>query len=285
MSQPPLSCSVRACGLPLTLAGRTWACPRGHCFDLARTGYVNLLQPNDRRSLEAGDGRAAVEARARLLAAGVGRVLFHRFVEEAVGLLDRAGTGDPPVVVELGSGSGDTLEAVAHRRAIIGVGIDLSTAAAAHAARRSPAVTWVVANADRRLPLLPASATVVLSQHARRNPAECARVLRPGGHLLVSVPAADDLIELREAVQGTGHRRQRHDTVVAEHAPFFVPIGQFEVRERATLGRDLLLDLLRGTYRGARASVGDRIATLERLTVTLASTGLILALRHSGDPV
>ena len=34
--------------LPIDL--ETQVCPRGHAFDVARSGYVNLLQPQDRRS-------------------------------------------------------------------------------------------------------------------------------------------------------------------------------------------------------------------------------------------
>ena len=41
------------------------------------------------------------------------------------------------------------------------------------------------------------------------------------GHLLVAVPAADDLIELRELVQGQRVERDRASVVLAEHEPLF----------------------------------------------------------------
>ena len=88
------------------------------------------------------------------------------------------------------------------------VGIDLSVAAADYAARHHPGITWVVANADRGLPLLESSTDLVLSIHARRNPGECARILRPGGQLLVAVPAENDLLELRTALQGDAATRE-----------------------------------------------------------------------------
>ena len=80
---PPLACTVRECGLFLERQGRTFACVRGHSYDVARAGYVTLLQPQDRKSREAGDRREAIEARARLLAAGVGRTVLERVVEHA----------------------------------------------------------------------------------------------------------------------------------------------------------------------------------------------------------
>jgi SAM-dependent methyltransferase len=175
-------------------------CAAGHTFDVARAGYVNLLQPQDRKSLDAGDSREAVAARAALLAAGVGQGVVQT-VAHALGALTLA---DEAVVVDVGAGTGDVLGVAAARWASTAIGIDLSTAAAEHAARRFPASTWVVANADRRLPLLDHSVDVLLSIHARRLPDEAARVLKPSGALIVAVPGADDLIELRAMVQGEG---------------------------------------------------------------------------------
>jgi 23S rRNA (guanine745-N1)-methyltransferase len=263
-----LACSVRNCGRPLERSTRAFACARGHSFDIARRGYVNLLQPQDRRSGAAGDSQDAVDARARLLAAGVGQSLIDAIVRHA-NTLDLS---DSAVVVDLGAGSGDALAAVARQRRVDGIGIDLSSAAVTAAARRFPAMTWVVANADRRLPIRDGSVDLVLSINARRNAAECARILSRPGYVLAAVPATDDLIELREVVQGEAVERERAATLVQEHAAAgFTPIAEETVRERRTLDRDLLVDLLRGTYRGARASAAARVGALSSLDVTLAS--------------
>ena len=253
MIASPLACSVRRCGLPLERRDRVLVCAAGHSHDVARSGYVNLLQPQDRRSPAAGDARAAIEARARLLEAGVGRRLIERLADLAASLpLLASADGRARTIVDLGSGSGDALAAAAARTSMAAIGIDLSTAAAEHAARRFPALTWIVANADRRLPLLDASVDVVVSVHARRNPDECARVLVPGGFLIVAVPAADDLIELRAAVHGAPVERDRVETVLTEHARHFTLQDRSAIRERRTLDRAQLLDALRGTYRGER---------------------------------
>jgi 23S rRNA (guanine745-N1)-methyltransferase len=263
--------------LPLERDSRTYVCSRGHSYDVARSGYVNLLQPQDRRSLSAGDSPSAIEARARLLKAGIGRGIVDAFVRRAatLDLRERA------LVADLGSGSGDALAALALARPITGVGIDLSTVAVEHAARRFPAVTWAVANADRRLPFLDNSVALVLSLHARRHAVECARVLAPTGFLLVAVPAPEDLVELRALVQGEGSTRPRADALLAEHQHLFTLIERFSVRERHTLHRASLVDLLRGTYRGARTSASDRVDALTTLDVTLASEVLLFAQRPS----
>jgi 23S rRNA (guanine745-N1)-methyltransferase len=243
-------------------------CDAGHSYDIARSGYVNLLQPQDRRSRAAGDSKAAIEARAALLTAGVGRTL----IETVVSRVTTAST-----VVDLGCGSGDALAAVTEHRT--GIGIDLSIAAIDRAVRRFPDQTWVVANADRRLPLLDGSIDLVISLHGRRNPMGVARVLAPGGTLLIAVPAADDLIELRELVQGGRVERDRGDSVVAEHQSWFDVVDRSVVRDEVELDRDRLLDLLHGTYRGARRATADRITALTRMAVTTASDLFVLRLR------
>ena len=270
----PLACSVRGCTLPLTRHDRTFICGAGHSYDIARSGYVNLLQPQDRRSRVAGDPRSAVDARESLLAAGVGRTLIEA-IATRVSALE---LGAAPVIVDLGCGSGDALDAVTETRT--GIGIDLSTIAIDRAARRFPRRTWIVANADRRLPLLDHRVDLVMSINGRRNPTEAARILGTGGFHLVVVPAADDLIELRELVQGTRLERERAESVLDAHGPLFQVVERVVVRETRELDRTALLNVLKGTYRGIRRGFADRVATLARMQVTLASELFLLRVKR-----
>jgi 23S rRNA (guanine745-N1)-methyltransferase len=274
-SAAPLACTVRECAQPLERRDRVLVCPAGHSFDIARSGYVNLLQPQDRRSREAGDSSEAVDARASLLEAGVGRPLLTSIAARAVAL----GLGGSPVVADLGCGSGEALAALTEKGPFTAVGIDLSVAAIERASRRFPQLTWVVANADRRLPLLDGQVDLVVSIHARRNPVEAARVLAPTGYLLIAVPAPDDVIELRVLVQGRPLERDRSDAVLAEHQSQFQLMERFVVRETVELDREALLKLLRGTYRGVRRGVAQSVSALTQMKVTLASEVLVLRLR------
>jgi 23S rRNA (guanine745-N1)-methyltransferase len=239
---------------------------------MARSGYVNLLQPQDRRSPDAGDSREAIEARGRLLAGGIGRDILASFIALATGYA----SDSEATIVDLGCGSGDLIGSLAARHPRQAIGIDLSVAAIDRAARRFRDATWIVANADRRLPLLDASVALVLSLHARRNPAEAQRVLAPGGYLLVGVPAADDLIELRTAVQGSRVERDRVDRVIAEHEPYFMLVSRSTAREHHRLSGDQVRDALHGTYRGARTSMADALDQVGALDVTFASEFLVL---------
>jgi 23S rRNA (guanine745-N1)-methyltransferase len=240
-----LICPVRDCGEPLERRERALACPRGHSFDLARGGYVNLLQPQDRRSKDPGDPREAVEARRRLLDAGYGEALLRALLEEVRALGLPAGA----TVLDVGCGEGYYLGSLARELGVEAHGVDLSSAAIALAARRYPGGTWVVANADRSLPWAANAFDLVLSIDARLNPAEMRRVLKPGDRLLVAVPAADDLVELRAAVLGEGRLRDRLEGAAGRLAADFALEGRRTVRDRARLGPDEVRDALAATYR------------------------------------
>lgn len=270
--EAPLACNVPRCGRPLARRDRTFTCEAGHSFDIARSGYVNLLQPQDRRSPSAGDSKHVVAARVELLAAGVGKTLIDEVARSVASL----GLARGAVVIDLGSGTGNALAGILSRLEITGVGIDVSAAAVEHAARCFPTLSWVVANADRRLPLLDRSVDLVISIHGRRNPPEAARVLGTGGCLIVVLPAPADLIELRAIVQGEGSTRERTERMLAEHDALFSLADRASIRETLEVDRVSLLNLLRITYRGARVSAAGRVKSLKPMKVTFSSDLFVL---------
>jgi 23S rRNA (guanine745-N1)-methyltransferase len=269
MSMSLLICPVRGCGEPLTRHERAWVCPRGHGFDVAKSGYVNLLQPQDRRSAQPGDPPEAVAARRRLLDAGYGEPLLAALREEIAGL----GLPAEAAVLDVGCGEGYYLGNLAAASAFAAHGVDLAAAAIDLAARRYPATTgttWTVANADRSLPYATGSFDLVLSIDARLNPAEMRRVLKPGGRLLVAVPGSDDLGELRAAVLGEEVAKERLESAVARLAADFALTARRTIRATARLPPAALRDALAATYRGGRESRRERIAALPEMAVTLS---------------
>jgi len=231
-----LLCTVRDCHEPLARSERGLACPRGHSFDIARSGYVNLLQPNDRRSKKPGDTAAAVAARRRLHDRGVTAPLL-----EAIGAL--AGIDRDDVVLDVGCGDGYYLGTIALKTGCEAHGIDISVPAVDAAARRFAECEWVVGNADRFLPYADKAFSRVLSITARMNVSELRRVVRDDGLLLVAIPAPDDLVELR------GAGRDRVSRTLAEFGTAFTLIEQRRAASVADLDRDAVHDVLLSIYR------------------------------------
>ncbi|MEW6071698.1 MAG: putative RNA methyltransferase [Planctomycetota bacterium] len=269
----PLACPVRGCGRPLVRQPRAWSCARGHSFDVARRGYVNLLQPGDRRSRAAGDSPAALAARERLEARGLGEELRAALAAEALALALPPGAR----ALDVGAGTGLLLARLAGAARLEGWALDLSAAAAERGARRHPELAWVVANADRRLPFAAGAFALLVSCTGPKHPREFRRVLALGGVLLLAVPGADDLIELRAALTGRGRPIERAAKTLSRFGAEFRGEGRQEIRARANLDRAGIEDLLAASYRGARHAERRRLGALDALAVTLATE--ILRLR------
>ena len=248
-----LRCTVRDCRMALAREERRLVCPRGHSFDVARSGYMNLLQPQDRRSKDPGDTLAAVAARRRLHDRGVTAPLF-----DGIAQMLAASPGD--AVLEAGCGDGFYLGSLASRTGAHGCGVDISIPAVDAAARRYPGCEWIVANADRFVPYSDRSFTIVMSITARMNASEFRRVLHDGGRLLVALPAPEDLIELR----GAG-RDDRVTRTVEAFAPDFTFVDQRRVTTAADLDAAGVQDVLLSIYRPLRSQPAEAM----RVTLSL----------------
>ena len=247
-----LLCTVRDCRMPLAREERRLVCPRGHSFDVARSGYLNLLQPQDRRSRQPGDTAEAIAARRRLHDLGITQPLL-----EAIAQMSAASPAD--AVLDAGCGEGFYLGSLARLSGATAFGVDISIPAIDAAARRYPECQWIVANADRFVPFADGSLSLVLSITARRNPTEFRRVLRDNGRALIALPAPDDVIELR------GAGRDRVAQTVAEFAAGFALVAHERATTAAHLDAAAVADVQHAIYRPLQ----PRPAEPMRLTFSL----------------
>ena len=222
------------CRGDLALGEQTLRCAAGHCYDIARQGYANLL-PGDAHT-GTGDTALMVAARGAFLAAGHYAPACDALAEAAATELSRVSAGG--CVADLGAGTGHYLSAVLDRVPDRpGIALDISKYALRRAARAHPRVGAVVCDTWRRLPLRDASAALVLNVFAPRNGPEIQRVLRPGGALLVVTPAACHLQELVTplgllSVDGDKDRR-----IAEKLGPYLLPEERREVRWTLLLSR------------------------------------------------
>ena len=251
-----LLCPVRHCHLPLAREERRLLCPRGHSFDIARSGYINLLQPQERRSKRPGDTPAALRARRHLHDLGATRPLLDAIAEQI-----------PPspsdIVLDAGCGEGFYLGTLARQTGFSAHGVDISVPSIDAAARRYPECEWIVANADRFVPYADRSFSIVLSITARMNATEFRRVLQDDGRLLVALPAPDDLIELR------GAGRDRVARTVETFAPHFALVDRRRVTTTADLDASAVHDVLLLIYRPMRSKPAEAMRVTFSLDLLL----------------
>jgi len=233
-------CPVRDCHLALEREDKRLVCGRGHSFDVSSRGYVNLLQPRDRRSKQPGDTAEAVKGRRRLHDLGVTGPLLR-------GIAEMVNASREDVVLDAGCGDGFYLGTLAREVGFDAYGVDISTAAIDAAARRYPGCEWIVANADRFLPYADKSFSLILSITARMNAGEFRRVIRDDGRLLVAIPAPEDFIELR------GAGRDRVERTVETFARDFRLVEKQRVTTSADLDADAVRDVLHAIYRPMHA--------------------------------
>jgi 23S rRNA (guanine745-N1)-methyltransferase len=222
-----LSCPV--CGGSLADTRGSARCAEGHSFDYARSGYLNLTGAKAGRA-RSGDTAAMIEARAEFLGAGHYKPLADAVAVASIQAPAAEGAS-PGVLAEIGSGTGYYLAAAAkafgERKPGLAcaVGIDISKAAATHAARRHPELKFAVADVEERIPLGYAAVDVMLSVFSPRPGEELARVVRPGGELIVAFAGKRHLENLRDRLQLMGVHENKLEGLTERLAPRFEPVS------------------------------------------------------------
>lgn len=246
------------CKTPLNQISNVLQCDRGHHFDRAREGYVNLLPAHHKHSKMPGDSIEMLLGRRRLLASGLYEPLAQALAEQ----LKQTGVAS---LLDIGCGEGyyhRQITAVIPELAVYGV--DIAKPAVRMAAKSLPKHQYAVAS-NSRLPVLDSAVDAVLKVFAPSTDAETLRVLKPSGIYLEVGPVGRHLWELRTAL---------YDTPV-EHKPLRDAIPGMTLAAQGScayereLSNDLLRDLVLATpfaYRGHREK---RQLLLERTSMTI----------------
>lgn len=222
------------CAEPLEAEGRRWLCPRGHSFDVARQGYLNLASGPEPANA---DTAAMLDARARVHASG----LFD-FLSSA---LDEVVPDTAGRLVEAGAGTGHYLAGLVEARpAAQGVALDVSRAAARRAARAHPRVASVVADVWKGVPIRTGSVDVMLCVFAPRNLAEFARVLTDDGLVVIVTPGPGHLAGLRKKYGLLGVEADKRERLLSSAAGHLVHRAGTVAESTALADAELVGDLI-----------------------------------------
>jgi 23S rRNA (guanine745-N1)-methyltransferase len=238
----PLSCPV--CRDALRFGGggaRTLVCGAGHSFDAAKQGYFNFLV--GKGTVFEADSADMVAARFDFLSAGHYQPLADAIADLASPALMGAPDGQP-VVLDAGTGTGHYLRAVLDRVArdraapdheapdapwadgvsAAAIGLDISKFALRRAARMNPEAVNVVGDVWQPLPVAENAVDVVTVVFAPRNAPEFARVLRPGGRLIVVTPRPGHLEEIAGLTGMLGIEPAKDERLAASLGKHFAPV-------------------------------------------------------------
>lgn len=199
-------CPVCTAPLALAATGKSYLCKQGHCFDMAKEGYLNLLPVQHKHSSEPGDSKAMLSARRAFLEAGHYEPLAHAI--SAMLNNEAAAINQPLRLLDIGCGEGyysRTIHTLLPN--IEWHGLDIAKFAIAAAAKKLPNAHYVVAS-SKRLPYCAQYFDAVLRVFAPSDEDELRRVLKPSGRLLIVTPGPRHLAQLKAFIY--------HD--VREHA-------------------------------------------------------------------
>lgn len=187
------------CGEALKPDGKSISCENRHLFDVAKSGYVNLLLSNQVKTRQHGDNKLMIRSRRDFLNRGYYRPLLDKVCEIALKyapqgcrILD-AGCGECWYT----AGLFDFL----HNNKVTAelLGVDISKDAVAEGAKRCKGIQLAVASVFH-LPVEDESCDVILNFFAPASAEEFHRILKDGGVLIRVLPLEKHLWSLKRAI-------------------------------------------------------------------------------------
>lgn len=186
------------CGGELHKNEKSFSCPSGHSFDIAKSGYVNLL-PSSGKGKRHGDDKLMVRARTRLFSHG-----HYDNLSELIAELSALYSKNGVRVLDAGCGEGkytvDVLEKLkAEGKDPVMLGVDISKDALIAASKRSEELRLAAAS-SAALPVADGSVGLILNIFSPFIGSEFSRVLENGGKLIRAYPLSRHMWELKELI-------------------------------------------------------------------------------------
>ncbi len=270
-----LVCPV--CGLPLKLSEneKSFICEnekKKHCFDIASSGYVNLLSGTKSGDAH-GDSKEMVRARSAFLEEGH----YAPFAEAVVSAVKKYSAGN---IADAGCGEGYYTNKLASIPGARVYGFDISKHAVEHAAKCAKRTgvadnTFYAAASIFEMPISDGSVDTVVNLFAPCAGEEFSRVLCDGGYLICGTAGKDHLIDLKRAIYDTAYENDAR----ADIPDSFTLVEKINVNYKFTVkSNESLQSLFAMTPYYFRTSERDRekLKAIESLDITADFDILVL---------
>ena len=190
------------CGTPL-FGDRSLKCQNNHCYDRAKSGYINLLSGKGGNH---GDPKEMVIARKSFLDKGYYTPLCEDIAKTAAELTPANAT-----LLDCGCGEcyyTDRIHSLLPDAHIMG--IDVSKDAVNYGCKRNKSLDLAVASVYA-MPVADSSVDTAVCIFAPQATKEFLRVLKPDGHLVMAIGGENHLWSLKKAVYGQPYKNEPTD--------------------------------------------------------------------------
>lgn len=254
------------CGADLSVCFSSLKCSNGHCFDISKEGYVNLLTASHKNGELMGDSPDMAKSRKAFLEKG-----FFSTLSDEIAKLINTCTGQFPCVVDICCGEGYYSQQLLSQKKCELYGFDLSKVMVRLAAKRKLDETFFVANLSH-IPLKNGCADAAFHLFAPFHEKEFSRILKKGGILFTAVPGENHLLELKEAVYDTAYK---NDEALPETS-LLTLTDKIKVSSQITLEtNEDIMSLFNMTPYSRRTSEKDR-KKLEKISKLTTQTEFVI---------
>lgn len=190
------------CKEKLNKDDKSYGCSSGHCFDISKDGYVNLLMSQQSSLKRHGDDKLMVKSRRDFLSGG-----YYDKLRDCVCKAVKSSVKEGSLIADVGCGEGFYTSAVINSGEYRVRGIDISKDALRYASKSIKQGEFAVASAFD-LPFADKSTDCILNIFAPSPYEEFFRILKDDGVLIKAVPLEDHLWELKRTLYDVPYKNK-----------------------------------------------------------------------------
>ncbi|MBO7178621.1 MAG: methyltransferase domain-containing protein [Clostridia bacterium] len=249
------------CGCRLSRNGGSLFCFFKHCYDIASSGYVNLVLSGAKAQDNSGDNKEMMQARRRTM----DREYYKALADKIIEIIGEYPHGD---ILDVGCGEGYVTGRIASAYPESNVrGSDLAKNAVLLADKRYKNASFIVGN-SASLPILEGSVDVCVAVFTPTYFGELERIIKKGGILIKVNPAPEHLLDLKELLYENTYLNEEEKV----DASGFELIDSHLISDQYEATGEAIRDLLQMTpyyYHTPKEAI-ERVSKMEKVTTRLA---------------
>ena len=249
------------CKKILTKQDRSYRCENGHCFDISKEGYINLLHGKNKSGSLIGDNRDMALSRKLFLSKN-----YFSALSDGLAEMIKENTTGKPVLCDICCGEGWYGEQIRNAIDCELISFDISKEMVRLCAKRKKSDLCFVANGNN-IPLSDESVDLAFHLFAPFQEKEFSRILKKNGIILTAVAGENHLFELKELLYDTPYK---NDEAPPETESLILKEKRKFTKKVLLESREDIQALFRMTPYYYHTSDSDKakIESLEKLEVT-----------------